>query len=179
MCSKIFQNLHCLDIIAPANGRTQRNMNGEITHTDPQNVNENQCNDGVLEVGEIFVPGKNGSFAPKMPSQRPPETQAPTRRANTDETDNEKGYVEDHEDETELSFSYDPLETEGVLEAVESSNDDPSQTCGLTRSSYLKKKYDSLLFAIQYHEKKKMENILNEGKCLRVVGGTLVWGGGV
>ncbi|CAB4020012.1 transient receptor potential cation channel subfamily A member 1-like, partial [Paramuricea clavata] len=159
------------DIIAQ---RPERETNGGIKsprdHTVPPDSVDGTQNNGPVEIPEIFSPGVGDTYIVPLPTlasnprPRPGTERRQRRYPGMDETDYEgiKDPTTDHEDEQEPRNSgLHPCQTEGMVEASLSPDDATTARCFLSKSSYLQKKCNELFFAVCYHQKEKMDEILN------------------
>ena len=138
----------------------------KITETDPPDSVDGNQNE--TEIEELLLPsGKKWNV--KLPLTLHPRVateRKPVRLSSTDETD----YIancsmKDHEEQQEPNHSFpNPYKTEEIIELTQSPDDETTTFCCLSRSKYLREKCNALFLAVDYHQKEKMQKILDEGR---------------
>ena len=103
----------------------------------------------------------------KLPVTLPPRAATERKRlSSTDETD----YIvncsmKDYEDQQEPNHSFpNPDETEEIIELTQGPDDETTTCRCLSRSKYLREKCNAIFLAVDYHQKEKMQKILDEGR---------------
>ena len=101
----------------------------------------------------------------QLPVTLPPPSateRKPVHPSSTDETDYS---MKDYEDQQEPNHSFpNPDETEEIIELTQSPDDETTTCRCLSRSKYLREKCNALFLAVDYHQKEKMQKILDEGR---------------